>query len=162
MITLISIGLITTLVLIFAVSLYAPTWLSLVIPIVFFGWCYFDSTLPNYQGYAVNVQFVEGQPAQYLTSTSSQDWIYVTVLFDGGTEPRLVQLKNTPSNQKAIKSAGDKAKDGVSFIKFGSGQASDGSDTKEGDKTGDGSDATDQPPDLQTMDLKDVPEFKKD
>lgn len=99
--------------------IYFPKFIAVLIPLIFaliFG---VMTLFPNYEGYAVNSNFIPlGSEASVLSVVEGKDWIYLTLEFPNATEPRLVKIVNTPNNKKQAEEAQEKAKKGLSMIRF--------------------------------------------
>lgn len=124
--------------------IYFPKTLTILIPLIFaliFG---VMTLFPNYEGYAVDSNFIPlGSEASVLFVVEGKNWIYLTLEFPNAKEPRLVKIVNTPNNKKQAEQAQEKAKKGLSIIRFDKNVNSENSNQQ--NNNGNGSDQSGQP-----------------
>lgn len=105
----------------FTLSFVRQTWLIPMIALLWAGWSL--GVLPNYLGYSIDAQLVGDRQAVVLNVSKTQDYLYVTVIFNGDAQPRLVVMPNTTDNDKATEKTSPNG--GPSIIQFnGSRQVS--------------------------------------
>ena len=132
------------------VGIFAPKWLSLLIPIVFGAWFMVGLQIPNYLGYPIEERYVEGKIGMVMAAAADDDLIYYTVRFQDDNRVRLITVVRDSSEDDAMKRIKEKMDKGPSFVKFG----------KKGKPKHDGQNGDDSS--VETMDIADVPGFAKD
>lgn len=79
----------------------------------------------KYTGYAANAELITSKEASLISAIVEGDWIYVFAWPLGEKEPRLVKLKATEENKKAMQEAQEQqAQNQIVVLEMGSGSGS--------------------------------------
>lgn len=131
-------------------SIYYQKFLFLVVPLMFLGLFTAATFIPNYQGYAVEEEFVGVRQAVLLSMNETKEWLFLFVQFRGESEPRLVKLANTEQNKKDAEDAQKEQKaGGLALVQFGHMKGG-GKGSKNGDDH-----------QMQLLQLSEIPELAK-
>lgn len=94
-----------SLIVMVALSLWVLPLFRWSIPVIALMWVIFAWTVPTYLGYPIDSHLVGNRQALVLNVSKAPDNLYVTVVFTGETEPRLVVIPNTKANDEATQSS---------------------------------------------------------
>lgn len=104
-------------------SLFAKKWLAVAIPLVFAGLFAIYVMVPNYLGYSVDSEYVNGKEAIVLQVSQMGEWYYLLVRFTEDEEPRLVRVPATESNKDKVDQLEGADEGKTKMIRFGANSA---------------------------------------